>query len=259
MLTHPVAPRPEAVKMHKRSVAEIKQLIAGAALGSNIPQPAIPPGAHQIHEYLHLVAAVGADARPLAPVLAAVPFAETGLAQFFTAGSQRRGCFIGLNPGAEYGPAKRWPAEHFIETALVLGRQISCRWVLFGGLGDREVAEKIARALPSAPGREPLNLAGKTSLRELAAALQVCSLVITNDTGPMHLAAAVGAPVVAIFGSTAPELTGPHLSPRAQVVRQPAPCSPCFLRECPIDLRCLRGLPPQTVVEAALRYWTEKV
>ena len=201
---------------------------------------------------------MGASSEPLAPRLEVSWEQLEEVRQKFglTTGN---GPWVGLNPGAEYGPAKRWPAEHFIETALVLGRQISCRWVLFGGLGDREVAEKIARALPSAPGREPLNLAGKTSLRELAAALQVCSLVITNDTGPMHLAAAVGAPVVAIFGSTAPELTGPHLSPRAQVVRQPAPCSPCFLRECPIDLRCLRGLPPQTVVEAALRYWTEKV
>jgi len=256
MLTHPVAPRPEAVKMHKRSVAEIKQLIAGAALGSNIPQPAIPPGAHQIHEYLHLVAAVGADARPLAPVLAAVPFAETGLAQFFTAGSQRRGCFIGLNPGAEYGPAKRWPGESFAAAANELYRRLDCEFLIFGGPADLALTEQVRAQLtvPQAHGHVT-SLAGRTGLGELMSALKICRVLITNDTGPMHLAAALGTSVVVPFGSTSPELTGPGLpgDPRHRLLKSDAPCAPCFLRECPIDFRCLRGITPDRVVSAVMQ------
>ena len=98
-----------------------------------------------------------------------------------------------------------------------------------------------------------LNLSGKTSLRELAAALKMCRLLLTNDTGPMHLAAAVGTPLIVPFGSTSPELTGPIFSPTAQIVRTPVPCAPCFRRECPIDLRCLNGIQTAQVVEAARR------
>ncbi|MGO8699813.1 MAG: lipopolysaccharide heptosyltransferase II [Limisphaerales bacterium] len=246
-LTNVVPQRPGAVAMRKRTPAEVRRLIAGGG-----PPPAIPAEAHHIHHYLHLAAALGASAEPLAPRLEVSWEQMEELRQKFNL-TVENGPWIGLNPGAEYGPAKRWPAESFIEAAQVLARKMSCRWILFGGLSDREVAEQIARSLPGGPGHEPLNLAGKTSLRELAAALKVCSLVLTNDTGPMHLAAAIGAPVVAVFGSTAPELTGPLFSPRAQIVRQPVPCAPCFLRQCPIDLRCLRGIPPQAVVEAALR------
>ncbi len=118
-----------------------------------------------------------------------------------------------------------------------------------------ELAEKITTEIRYA-GREAdgvINLAGKTHLRQLAAALKICRLLLTNDTGPMHLAAAVGTPLVVPFGSTAPELTGPIFSPMAQIVRSPAPCAPCFRRECPIDLRCLNDIGVSQVVEAARR------
>jgi heptosyltransferase-2 len=249
-LTKVVPRRPGAVAMRKRTPAEIRRLIAAGS-----PPPSIPAEAHHVYHYLHLAAALGASTEPLAPSLEVSWEQAEEVRQKFGL-TPESGPWIGLNPGAEYGPAKRWPAERFIEAAQILGRKTPCRWVLFGGLGDREAAEQIARGLPSSPGHEPLNLTGKTSLRELAAALKVCSLILTNDSGPMHLAAAVGAPVVAVFGSTAPELTGPLFSPRAQIVRQPVPCAPCFLRQCPIDLRCLRGIPVQAVVEAASRCWT---
>jgi heptosyltransferase-2 len=160
--------------------------------------------------------------------------------------------WFGLCPGAEYGPAKRWPAERFVAAARTLREKTQCRWVIFGGAGDRALADAMAGDITRATGDPTLNLTGQTSLRELAAALKICDLVLTNDTGPMHLAAAVGAPVTAIFGSTSPELTGLIFSSRARMVRGRAPCAPCFRRECPIDLRCLRGIETEQVVAAAL-------
>jgi heptosyltransferase-2 len=112
---------------------------------------------------------------------------------------------LGLNPGAEYGPAKRWPEERFVEAAQRLTAQTDCQWWIFGGGGDVPVAERIAAAIGQDRAQ---SLAGKTSLRELCAAMKACSVVLTNDTGPMHVAAAVGTPVVVPFGSTSPELTG---------------------------------------------------
>jgi heptosyltransferase-2 len=98
------------------------------------------------------------------------------------------------------------------------------------------------------------NLAGKTSLRELMTLLKICRVLLTNDSGPMHVAAALGTPVVVPFGSTSPELTGPGLPGEAwhRLLKSDAPCSPCFLRECPIDFRCLNGISPERVVEAVL-------
>lgn len=246
-LTESVPPRPGAIAMRKRSAHEVLRLVAAGAA-----PPVIPAESHHIYHYLRLGAALGASTEPLAPCLEVSWEQMEEVRRKFGLTSEN-GPWIGLNPGAEYGPAKRWPAERFVETALALRQKMACRWVIFGGLADREIAEQIVGGLPHDPGKAPLNLAGKTSLRELSAALKTCALVLTNDTGPMHLAAAVGTPVVAIFGSTAPELTGPIFSPQARIVRQPVPCAPCFLRECPIDLRCLRGVSPASVIEAALR------
>ena len=125
---------------------------------------------------------------------------------------------LGLNPGAEYGPAKRWPAESFAAVAREVSRKIgNCVWLAFGGAGDWQLCNDIARLA----GGGVLNLAGKTSLRQLMALLKLCRVVLTNDTGPMHVAAALGTPVVVPFGSTSPELTGPGLpgDPRHQLLQ----------------------------------------
>jgi heptosyltransferase-2 len=164
----------------------------------------------------------------------------------------------GLNPGAEYGPAKRWPRERFVAAAVELQRRTNCHWWIFGGKTDEPLASGIAAeivATKSGPPESVRCLAGQTSLRELCAALKACDLVLTNDTGPMHVAAAVGTPVVVPFGSTSPELTGPGLpgDPRHRLVKSSTPCSPCFRRECPIDFRCMNGISVQSVVEAAMK------
>jgi heptosyltransferase-2 len=247
-LTQTVAPRSDAAKMRKHSVGEIKKLI------SHLPPPIsnFPATAHQIHEYLHLAAALGANPEPVAPQLFVTP-------DEFEATKRRFGLeklmnpIFGLNPGAEYGPAKRWPVEKFIAAAQEIQRRTNCFWLIFGGRGDGEIANQIASQFPSASSHL-LNLAGKTSLRELMAMLKLCRVLLTNDSGPMHVAAALGTPVVAPFGSTSPELTGPGLpgDPRHRLLKSDAPCSPCFLRECPIDFRCMNGFAVEQVVAAVI-------
>ena len=248
LLTKIVHPRPGAIQMRKRPVAEIRQRIKqarGMAL--------YPASAHHLYHYLHLVAAVGALPEPLPPrIEVSDDEMETARKKFGLPRAEGRPWF-GLNPGAEYGPAKRWPVERFVAAAHALRDKTRCRWVIFGGPGDCILAETITSEILRASGESPVNLAGKTTLRELAATLKVCDLVLTNDSGPMHLAAAVGASVVAIFGSTSPELTGPLFSTRARVVRGHPPCAPCFRRDCPIDLRCLQGIETDQVVAAALQ------
>jgi len=251
LLTHLLPPRPDAVPMRKRSTPEIRRLIAEAA-----PPAVFPPAAHHTHDYLYLTAELGASLEPVPPRIFISDQEATQLCQKLRLEPAPPGRpWFGLNPGAEYGPAKRWPAKRFAAAAVMLQKQTNCRWLVFGGAGDLELAEKITTEIRYA-GRGAdgvINLAGKTTLRELAAALKTCRLLLANDTGPMHLAAALGTPLVVPFGSTSPELTGPLYSPTAQIVRMPPPCAPCFRRECPIDLRCLNDINIPQVIEAARR------
>jgi heptosyltransferase-2 len=246
LLTQAFPPRTSATEMRKRSVGEIRRRIE-----SKSETTVYPATAHHVHHYLHLAAALGASPEPLAPRIEVSENEMDEVRGKFGLSPAAGRPWFGLIPGAEYGPAKRWPAERFVEAARALREKTQCRWVIFGGAGDRVLAETIARDIARVTEEPALNLAGQTTLRELAAALKTCDLVLTNDTGPMHLAAAVGAPVAAVFGSTSPELTGPIFSSHAQVVRSHAPCAPCFRRDCPIDLRCLRGIETEQVVAAA--------
>jgi heptosyltransferase-2 len=245
-LTRTVAPRTGAVKMHKRTGAEIKTLIASPA--PRAPRLAPAPSAHQIHEYLHLVAALGANPEPLAPQLVVTPEEIAAAQKKFGLATLSRPVF-GLNPGAEYGPAKRWPAEKFAAAAKEIQERTNCLWLIFGGQKDAALANQISGEI------QHQNLAGQTTLRELMALLRLCRVLLTNDTGPMHVAAALGTPVVVPFGSTSPELTGPLSTPGLthHIIQSDAPCSPCFLRECPIDFRCLNGIGTDPIVAAVLQ------
>jgi heptosyltransferase-2 len=152
---------------------------------------------------------------------------------------------LALCPGAEYGPAKRWPAAHFAETAVVYRKRGWAVW-LFGSPADREVAEEVDRAA----GGGCVNLAGATSLGQAIALLSLAEAVVTNDSGLMHVAAALDRRQVAIFGSSSPGMT-PPLSARATVVSLALPCSPCYQRECPLGhTDCLRQLTPETALRA---------
>lgn len=261
LLTQAVPPRPERVEMRKRTPSEIRRLVAAASLNSPIGnrQSAIAnPPAHQMHEYLHLVAALGGNPDPVPPFLYVTADEVEAVRRQFGLEATRR--WLGLIPGAEYGPAKRWPKEHFIAAVGELQRRVGCGIVIFGSQADVPLAREIESAIghPQSPVR---NLAGRTTLRELCAVLTVCDAALTNDTGPMHVAAAVGTPVVAPFGSTSPELTGPGLSgdPCHRLLKSDAPCSPCFRRECPIDFRCLNGITVPRVVEAVMEVLAARV
>jgi lipopolysaccharide heptosyltransferase II len=257
LLTTRVPPPAGSGKMRKRSVAEIRGLV-GIAGVPRIPHAAQPAPVHQVHDYLQLVSVLGANPEPVPSQLVVTPGELKGVEKKFNLGSgftSDRPLF-GLNPGAEYGPAKRWPAERFIAAAAEIQKRTGCLWLLFGGKGkaDKTLAGRIEAGLGSAHC-ELRNLAGQTSLRELCALLKLCRVLLTNDTGPMHVAAALGTPVVVPFGSTSPELTGPGFAggPRHQLLRANAPCSPCFRRTCPIDFRCMTGITVEQVVAAVLQ------
>lgn len=245
LLTDVVIPPAGLISMRKRSRAGIEAALAGEA--TEAPRPG--PESHHTAHYLRLVAALGADPTPLAPFLHVFPTEQEALRTRFQIDPRIQ--WIGLNPGAEYGPAKRWPREHFAEAATRLAAVGGRGFLMFGGPADRTAAETIAQDLGTvAPVRV---LAGQTSLRELGAGLSLCSVVLTNDTGPMHVAAAVGTSVIVPFGSTSIELTGPGLpgDPRHRLLRPDAPCAPCFLRECPIDFRCMHSHSVSRVTTAA--------
>jgi len=153
---------------------------------------------------------------------------------------------IGMNPGATYGSAKCWPPDRFGE----LGKRLASNWeakvLLFGKEGERPIVYEVLRHL----GTKGIDLTGKTGLLQLAALLERCSLLVTNDTGTMHIAAAVGTPVVALFGPTPHLMTGPWGEGHV-VVSRDASCRPCWKRVCPTDHRCMEGIPVEEVEEAA--------
>ncbi len=197
-------------------------------------EPVRGPIQHQVYRYLRMARDLGG---PQAP-----PVMRKFLPRVRGNGAPAK---VGLCPGAEYGPAKRWLPERFAETALTLIGQRPVQWVLFGTAADTERGAAIASAL----GGQCLNRIGQTTLEELAGELAECALLLTNDTGTMHLATLLGVPVVAVFGSTEPRLTGP-LGTGHDVIRHQVECSPCFLRECPIDFRCMKAVSVDEVVAA---------
>ncbi len=156
---------------------------------------------------------------------------------------------LALCPGAEFGPSKRWPEGHFAAVAgdaIAAGRQV---W-LFGSAKDAPVCEAIRAALLEAARERCISLAGRTSLGEAVDLLSLADAVVSNDSGLMHVAAALGRPLAALYGSTSPGFT-PPLTGRRAMLREDLPCSPCFKRECPLGHHdCMRKLEPKRVVDA---------
>jgi len=153
---------------------------------------------------------------------------------------------VGMHPGAR-PPARRWPTDYFARVADHLTRRFGARIVLTGGAEE----EGTVRAVAAAMSEQPLILAGRTSLGGLAAVLGRLDLFVGNDTGPAHLAEAVGAPTVTVFGPADPARWAPLDAARHPIVRRPVVCSPCGHWECPIDHRCLRWLGPESVANVA--------
>ncbi|HQQ63384.1 MAG TPA: lipopolysaccharide heptosyltransferase II [Pseudomonadales bacterium] len=156
---------------------------------------------------------------------------------------------LALCPGAEFGPSKRWPEKHYTAVAaqkIADGLQV---WI-FGSENDAQVAENIRKALPQEKRDHCRNLAGKTSLAEAIDLLSCASAVVSNDSGLMHIAAALNRPLVAVYGSSSPKFT-PPLADAVEIVRTGISCSPCFKRECPYGhMKCMHELLPQQVLDA---------
>jgi len=160
---------------------------------------------------------------------------------------------IAIGAGASYGSAKCWPPSRFAEAANRLQTEMAADVVLFGTAAEATVSAAISAELRQLP----INLTGKTAIADLPALLSQCHIFIGNDSGAMHVAAAVGLPVVAVFGPTDPLGTAP-VTPRCSIVQQKPYCSPCFLRRCPTDHRCMTTVTAD-MVESAAKPWLTSI
>jgi heptosyltransferase-2 len=210
----------------------------GWLLNQIVREPRRPgPPEHHATRFLRIADDCGAD----------VDLVRDANQAFSQTSNVNRQKLLGLCPGAEYGPAKRWLPERFAEAAAAISAQSDVKWILFGTKKDKAIGETIATAL----GENCSNRIGQTTLDQLIEELRGCRALLTNDTGTMHLAALLGLPVVAVFGSTEPALTGP-LGNGHTIIRHHVECSPCFLRECPIDFRCMKTVTVPEVVNAVM-------
>jgi heptosyltransferase II len=225
----------------------------GVLLTHRIPVPQkgeIPP--HESFYYLELLRRAGLlDELPKEAFIrleGASAARQAGLALLHDRGIH--GPVIGVSPGAAYGTAKRWLPDRFAEAAAIVAREHNATVVLFGAKDERPLCEIVHSYLRSfaTPAH---NLAGETTLREFVELTAACLLSLTNDSGAMHISSALGVPTVTVFGATDHIATGPT-GPLAKVVREPVFCSPCFLRECPIDHRCMTEVPAARVARTAL-------
>ena len=204
---------------------------------------------HHIDYYLNLDRRAGFEAVPEMPWIF-LDLEERLKARGMLASLTRP--IVAINPGAAYGSSKRWHPRRFAEVAEGVMQELGGSVVLLGGPKETGIADEILRSMDSSliTPDSLLNLAGRTSLRELAAVISECDVMVTNDSGPMHIGYAVGTPLVAIFGSTSPELTGP-VGSSDRVITKKIECSPCFERECrKKDLECMELITSQEVFDA---------
>lgn len=212
-----------------------------------------PRAVHQSEYYLRLVQSLGMAPPPdhgLTPSLHVTEATRLRTMRFFDQlGVAPDTPLVGFAPGAAYGHAKRWPPERVAQVITRLARERGIRAVLVGAGGDREAGRGIESTLPA--DVSAVNLIGRTDLRLLMGVISACRAFVSNDSGAMHLAAALGVPVTAIFGPTNERATAPlgdH-----DVVLHPVFCRPCMLRECPIDHRCMKRISDEDVYGAVTR------
>ena len=219
----------------------------GWMLTDPLEERSTPSRPHQVERYLGIARALGGNG-PSIPRLSVPAGGQRKAGEILRDhGVQESEPIVAVNPGSIYGSAKRWPAVRFAAVADALVASRGVRILLLGSEGERPVLEQVTRHM-----RSPVvNLAGRTDLLALLGVLGRARLLVSNDTGAMHVAAAVGTPVLAIFGSTDAEATGP-LGQSVRLLRQPVPCSPCLLRECPIDHRCMTRITVDQVVQGAM-------
>jgi heptosyltransferase-2 len=210
---------------------------------------------HQVGYYWNLLKPLGLAGEPSAPALAVSPDEERMMDErLASAGVGSSDVVIGINPGSTYGNAKRWLPERFAETARRLVGRLrenenkQAVVMILGAKGEESLGKDIAARVDA----RSVVLSGATTIRELMAVTKRCRLLLTNDTGPLHIAAACGVPVVAVFGPTDWRTTAPYGQERS-IVREPVDCAPCLLRECPIDHRCMTRVSVDRVYETAVK------
>jgi len=215
-----------------------------------VPKPGEIPD-HEVYYYLELIRRAGwLDALPKIEEIR-LPIApaaiDAGRERLEAAGARKGKLRVAFGPGAAYGSAKCWPPERFAELGDRLIADCDADVILFGTVSERETTERIAARMR----HSPVNFSGQTTIGDLPSLFAACSLFIGNDSGAMHVAAAAGLPVVAIFGPTDPDGTAP-LTRNRMLVSRNVSCAPCFLRHCPIDHRCMERIEVDAVYAAAL-------
>lgn len=205
------------------------------------------PRPHQVHYYLNLLSGLGLQTHPPEMKLTLQDVdVEQGRAALNSRGLDPDMPLVILNPGAAYGPAKRWPADRFGRLAALLQQEKNVQVAVIGSAEEKQIAEALSASLQ----KKPVVFSGETTLRELLGLISRASLFITNDSGPMHMANALRVPLIAIFGPTDPAVTGPFHQPSAVITKSP-PCGPCSYRKCPYNHECLTAIRPEEVFEAA--------
>ena len=207
-----------------------------------------PARQHQCSYYLRLVAeAFGPSAEPELRIKASTDETTDARRLLELEGIGAARSFLVVNPGAAFGGAKRWREDRFAEVADRLADELDLSVAIIGSESERTIGERVRDRMKSGAAL----LSGLTSLETLVGILAEASLMVTNDSGPMHIGAALGTPTVAVFGSTDAEVTSP-VGPNTSVVRHAVDCSPCMLRECPIDHRCMDAVTVSEVCSSAM-------
>jgi heptosyltransferase-2 len=202
---------------------------------------------HLVNTYKRILAPLDIPLSATTPELFVLEKEREAIEQLLTQYQIPKGSkIVGLNPTAAYGPAKCWPKERYHELAhRLIQEDPYCYVLVFGDLASADLCNHVASGL----GTRGVNLAGRTSLRELISFIKRVDLFITNDSGPMHMAAALKTPLIAIFGSTSDVATGPYQ--HGVVIHKHVSCSPCFKRVCPIDFRCMTRISVDEVYREA--------
>ena len=209
----------------------------GIFLTDKIPLPKKMHTQHLVDTYKMLLAPLGVPHSGTAPRIylteKEMDDARTMLRQY----GAKPGCqIVGINPGATYGSAKCWLPQRFREVTERLLQEEDLFVLYFGDRANNSLVKEICQGLPP----RVINLAGITSLRELSCVIKLCDVLLTNDSGPMHIADALETPIIALFGSTSEVVTGPYRE--AKIIHKHVECSPCYLRTCPIDFRCMKRI-----------------
>jgi len=223
-----------------------RQLLLTESIPDKNPRTQI----HQVLYYQNILSGLGFKTYPPKLQLA-VTEQEKALAGDFlrSCGFEPKKKTIILNPGAYFGSAKRWPASQYASLAKMLQKKAPLNLLIIGSKAERELALAITASLK----KKPVDLAGKTSLRMLTAIMSLADVVVSNDSGPMHMSNALGIPVIALFGPTVPAATQPFQQPYT-LIKKDVPCWPCSYRACPYEHQCMLKITPEEVFSECERF-----